>query len=201
LKAQTDLLRKWVYADGLTGAFSRSHFDEHLATEWSRAVRNDSALSAVLLDIDFFKRYNERHGHQAGDDSLRRLASGLKTCLKRPADMVARFGGDEFVCLLPDTDLAGALVVASELRAAVHALQMEHADSPTAALVTVSLGVCCRPSRANRPSTGAEPGSAASLIRGAEAQLLLAKSSGRDQACGGEMVASVNDTTGPTPTP
>ena len=185
LKAQSDLLRQWVYIDGLTGVFNRRHFDERLASEWGRAERTGTALSVVLLDVDFFKRYNDRYGHQAGDDCLRSVAACLKACIKRPGDLVARYGGEEFVCLLPDTDLAGAMVVARHLGAAVHALQIAHADSAAAAVVTVSLGVCCQSSRPVRQAAGA-----AALLRQADSQLYLAKSSGRHQACGAELAAS-----------
>ena len=185
LKAQSDLLRQWVYIDGLTGVFNRRHFDERLASEWGRAERSGTALSVVLLDVDFFKRYNDRYGHQAGDDCLRSVAACLKACIKRPGDLVARYGGEEFVCLLPDTDLAGAMVVARHLGAAVHALQIAHADSAAAAVVTVSLGVCCQSSRPVLQTAGA-----AALLRQADSQLYLAKSSGRHQACGAELATS-----------
>ncbi len=179
LKAQADLLRHWVYIDGLTGVYNRRHFDEHLAAEWARAMRNGSALSVVLLDVDLFKRYNDRYGHQAGDDCLRRVAAALKAGIRRPGDLAARYGGEEFVCLLPDTGLSGALSLAQNLGAAVQALQIEHGDSAVAPVVTVSLGVCCKPEKA--------PGSAAALLREADAQLYRAKSLGRNQACGAEL--------------
>ncbi len=188
LKAQADLLRQWVYVDGLTGVFNRRHFDERLEAEWGRAARSSQALSVVLLDVDFFKRFNDRYGHQAGDDCLRRVAAALKIGVRRPADFVARYGGEEFVCLLPDTELAGALVVARQLGAAVQALQIAHVDADVdasgAAWVTVSLGVCCLGSAALAPGAPATLGSAAELLRQADAQLYLAKSSGRNQACG-----------------
>jgi diguanylate cyclase (GGDEF)-like protein len=179
LKAQSDLLRQWVYIDGLTGVHNRRHFDECLATEWGRAVRNGTALSVLLLDVDFFKRYNDRYGHQTGDDCLRRIAATLKSGLKRPGDLVARYGGEEFVCLLPDTSLSGALDLARQLGRQVRALQIEHADSSVAPVVTVSLGVCCKREDA--------VGSAEALLREADAQLYIAKSRGRDQACGVEL--------------
>ena len=179
LKAQSDLLRRWVYIDGLTGVHNRRHFDERLAAEWGRAVRGASALSVVLLDVDFFKRYNDRYGHQAGDDCLRRVAHSLKACLKRPGDLVARYGGEEFVCLLPGTPLAGALELAQQLRLRLREQQIEHADSTAAPVVSVSLGVCSKPQHS--------AGSAAALLREADAQLYKAKSLGRDQACGAEL--------------
>ncbi len=179
LKAQADLLRHWVYIDGLTGVPNRRHFDERLAEEWARAVRQGTALSAVLIDVDFFKRYNDRYGHQRGDDCLRRVAQALRAALKRPGDMLARYGGEEFVCLLPSTPLDGALALAALLGQAVQLLQIEHADSTAASVVTVSLGVCCKPEDA--------AGVATQLLREADAQLYIAKSSGRNRVCGSEL--------------
>jgi diguanylate cyclase (GGDEF)-like protein len=181
LKAQSDLLRQWVYVDGLTGVRNRRYFDERLASEWGRAVRNGTALSVVLLDVDFFKRYNDHYGHQAGDICLRQVANCLRLTLKRPGDLAARYGGEEFVCLLPDTDLLGALALARQLGAAVEALGIAHADSAVAAVVTVSLGVCS--------TSGNTPGSAAALLREADAQLYIAKSGGRNRSCGGPLGA------------
>ena len=181
LKTQSDLLRKWVYVDGLTGVHNRRYFDERLDTEWSRASRVSTALSVVLMDVDFFKRFNDRYGHQAGDECLRRVAAAMKASLKRPSDLVARYGGEEFVCLLPDTPIAGALKVAEEVRAHVHALQIEHADSAVVPVVTVSLGVCSKPAGA--------VASAAALLRHADIQLYQAKTQGRHRACGAELDA------------
>lgn len=141
LKAQSDLLRRWVYIDGLTGVCNRRGFDERLANEAARARRNGSPLSVVLLDVDYFKRYNDHYGHQAGDDVLRRLGAALRDSVRRPGDLVARYGGEEFVCLLPETTLAGARALASQIGERVQALQIPHADAPLGAL-TVSLGTC-----------------------------------------------------------
>jgi diguanylate cyclase (GGDEF)-like protein len=176
VKAQADLLRGLAYIDGLTGVYNRRHFDERLASEWVRAARNDTALSLILLDVDFFKRYNDRYGHQAGDECLRRVAATLKAGFKRPGDIVARYGGEEFVCLLPETELDGALVLARQLGEQIHAQQMEHAESLVAPFVTISLGVASM-----RQLAG---GSAAALLHEADAQLYLAKASGRNRACG-----------------
>ena len=181
LKLQSDLLRSWAYIDGLTGVHNRRYFDEQLTAEWGRAMRNQTALSVVMLDVDFFKRYNDRYGHQAGDDCLRRVASSIKQGLKRPADQVARYGGEEFVCLLPDTDLAGALQVAQFVGQQVMEQQIEHTDSSAAAVVTVSLGVCSKPAQAS--------GSALALLGQADAQLYAAKSGGRNRTCGVELAA------------
>lgn len=176
LKAQSDLLRQWVYIDCLTGLHNRRHFDEQLASEWGRAVRNRAALSVVLIDVDFFKRYNDRYGHQTGDDCLRQIAATLKASVNRPGDLVARYGGEEFVCVLPDTGLAGAIQFAEQLGRQVFERQIEHADSAAAPVITVSLGVCSKREDAH--------GSAAALLRGADAQLYLAKERGRHRACG-----------------
>lgn len=182
LKAQSDLLRQWVYIDGLTGVRNRRYFDEQLASEWGRAARNRSELSVVLVDVDFFKRYNDHYGHQAGDDCLRRVAAGLGVALKRPADMLTRYGGEEFAVLLPETPLEGARLVARHLGEQVAALGIAHAASDAAPHVSVSLGVCTKP--------GAFVGGADDLTRGADAQLYLAKSRGRNQLCAAMLGAS-----------
>lgn len=179
LKFQSDLLRHWVYIDSLTGVPNRRQFDESLTVEWGRATRQGTALSVVLLDVDFFKRYNDRYGHQAGDVCLQRVAATLKASLKRPGDLIARYGGEEFVCLLPDTDLCGALQLAERLGQQVLAQQIEHAASDVAPVLTVSLGVCSK-------AAGPE-GSAAEFLREADAQLYLAKARGRNRACGVEL--------------
>jgi diguanylate cyclase (GGDEF)-like protein len=180
LKAQADLLRRWAYIDGLTGVHNRRYFDERLNTEWDRAVRNAAPLSVLMLDVDFFKRYNDHYGHQAGDECLRQVAQALDGGLKRPADLLARYGGEEFVCLLPDTDLLGAKQLAEQLGARVADLQLEHADSAVAAFVTISVGVCCKPAGMQ--------GSAVEVLGQADAQLYLAKQRGRKQSCAAQML-------------
>jgi diguanylate cyclase (GGDEF)-like protein len=179
LKAQSDLLRHWVYIDGLTGVHNRRYFDERLATEWGRAVRCGTTLSVILIDVDFFKPYNDHYGHHAGDDCLRQVASTLKAGLKRPGDLMTRYGGEEFACLLPETPLSGALDLAHQLGQQVFDQQIAHASSSVAPVVTVSLGVCSK--RENTVAT------VAALIREADAQLYIAKSRGRHQACGVEL--------------
>lgn len=176
VKAHADLLRQQAHLDGLTGVFNRRCFDERLAAEWSRAARSGAALSVVMVDVDFFKLFNDHYGHQAGDDCLRRVAAALRATLHRPGDLVARYGGEEFACVLPDTDLAGAMKVANELGAHVDAEQIEHARSEAAATVSISLGVATL-----RPTATGGP---AGLLRAADQQLYLAKSRGRHRACG-----------------
>lgn len=176
LKAQADLLRHWVYIDGLTGVHNRRHFDQRIAAELGRAQRVRSPLSVILLDIDFFKRFNDRYGHQAGDHCLRRVAVALQAAMRRPTDLMARYGGEEFVGLLPDTDLDGALTVAQSLLDQVLALQIPHEDSDVGPWVSVSLGVACL-----APGWRA---SAEELLEAADAQLYDAKHLGRKLFCG-----------------
>lgn len=181
LKFQSDLLRQLVFLDGLTGVFNRRHFDQQLENEWARATRNESALSVILVDVDFFKRYNDLYGHQCGDDCLKSIAVALKTALRRPADMVARYGGEEFVCVLPDTPFREAMVLANHLEAVIRALELPHADSDISSFVTISLGVASRAESNNKGvKTASDP---AELVSWADARLYRAKSRGRGQSC------------------
>ncbi len=179
LKFQSDLLRQLVFLDGLSGVFNRRYFDQQLATEWSRAARNNSPLSLILLDVDFFKRYNDRYGHQAGDDALRNIASALKSCLRRPADLVARYGGEEFACILPETSYDDALAMAHELERRIREKQIPHEDSSVTDVITISVGIATREQGAG--------GDAQGLIALADNLLYQAKNSGRGKVCGGVM--------------
>ncbi len=180
IKLQADLLREMAFVDGLTGVHNRRHFDERIAAEEQRAQRGRNGLAVLLCDVDFFKRYNDSYGHLAGDDCLRRVARALKSCLHRPADVLARYGGEEFGCVLPETDLAGALGVAQKMEAAVRALNTPHAQSDVAKVVTISLGVAVL-AAGGRCESGA-------LVSLADEQLYLAKASGRAQACAKALV-------------
>lgn len=126
--------------DGLTGLANRRQFDLNLGREWRRAVRNEAPLSLLLLDVDCFKSFNDRYGHQEGDQVLRSIAACIPQTVRRPADAGARYGGEEFAVLLPGTDAAGALAIAEHLRSAVAALGIPHAGSPSGQ-VTASIGV------------------------------------------------------------
>jgi diguanylate cyclase (GGDEF)-like protein/PAS domain S-box-containing protein len=127
--------------DGLTGIANRRYFDEYLVREWRRASRSAQTLALILADVDHFKAYNDCYGHQAGDDCLRRIAAVLSAEVRRPADLLARYGGEELVAALPDTSLEGALLIAENMRIAVEMLAIPHAGSTTAPHVTLSLGV------------------------------------------------------------
>jgi len=179
IKLQADLLREMAFVDGLTGVYNRRHFDERLEAEVQRARRGRSSLALLLADVDFFKRYNDCYGHLAGDDCLRRVARALKSGMRRPADVLSRYGGEEFACLLPDTDLAGALAVAQNMEAAVRALQIPHAQSEVSAHVTISLGVAIA-----APALRCET---AELVSTADEQLYRAKAEGRGRVCAREM--------------
>lgn len=173
LKFQSDLLKKLVLLDGLSGVFNRRYFDQQLATEWARAARSGLSLSLVLLDVDHFGAYNERHGHQAGDDCLRLIAVTLKAVLRRPADVVARFGGEEFACLLPDTSHEDALALAQEMERRVRQLRLPRSGAHGSDVLSVSVGLGTRVS----PHSG----QASDLLALATTQLQHAKHNGRGQ--------------------
>jgi diguanylate cyclase (GGDEF)-like protein len=176
LKLQSDVMRKLVFLDGLTGVYNRRFFDQQLAMEMARSVRNASPLALILLDVDFFKRYNDRYGHQSGDDCLRQIALTLKEGLRRPADLVARYGGEEFACILPETGFEDAMAIATELEQRVRDKAIPHENSDTAPVVTISLGV------AGRGANASTEGS--TLLAEADTQLYKAKNGGRGRVCG-----------------
>ncbi|WP_317202451.1 diguanylate cyclase [Janthinobacterium sp.] len=177
LKFQADALRAMAFADGLTGIANRRLFDETLEAEWRRCSRGGATLALLMLDVDYFKRYNDRYGHQAGDDCLKRIAATLRAALMRPSDLVARYGGEEFVCLLAETDAAGAMATAERLEAAVRGLAIEHIDSTVAAVVTISSGAAVAQPHLDGGADGA------ALVRRADAALYRAKQMGRGRAC------------------
>ena len=127
--------------DSLTGLANRRRFNENLAGELRRRLRSYSPLSLILLDADHFKAYNDIYGHASGDDCLRGISQVIGTIVKRPSDTAARYGNQEFACILPDTDFCGAMKIAGEIRAGVEALAIPHKGSPVADSVTVSLGL------------------------------------------------------------
>ncbi|MBT1450995.1 GGDEF domain-containing protein [Glaciecola sp. XM2] len=126
--------------DGLTNIANRRCFDERFEIEWARAVRESSDLSLLMIDVDFFKEYNDLYGHIAGDNTLIAIANTLVDTLARPSDFTARYGGEEFICLLPNTDRQGALTIAEHIREAVIASNITHEKSDVSNVVTVSIG-------------------------------------------------------------
>lgn len=127
--------------DALTHIANRRHFDETFASEYARHARSGMPLSIIMLDIDYFKNYNDTYGHAKGDECLVRVAGAIANTLERKTDLAARYGGEEFICLLPETDLAGAVSVAESIRQSVESLGIPHAQSAAAPVVTVSVGV------------------------------------------------------------
>jgi diguanylate cyclase (GGDEF)-like protein len=173
LKRYRDFLENLSATDGLTGIPNRRRFDEFLDCEWRRTMRSQLPLSLIMLDLDFFKAYNDHYGHLAGDDCLRQVAEALAGGVRRPADLVARYGGEEFVCVLPETEMSGARQVAQQLWEKVGALQIPHAYSSVSEHVTISAGVATL-----TPAVGQK---LTDIIARADAQLYVAKRSGRNQ--------------------
>jgi diguanylate cyclase (GGDEF)-like protein len=159
--------------DALTGIPNRRLFDEALDREWRRCLRDESALSVVMVDLDHFKFYNDHYGHVSGDEALKLVAEALSAAIKRPGDMVARYGGEEFCAILPTTPAPGALVVAELMRQNVVRLGAEHARSPVAGHLTISCGAATMvPKRELRSSI---------LVAAADEALYEAKRKGRNR--------------------
>jgi len=166
-------LQQLAATDGLTQVANRRYFDETLHDEWQRLTREKLPLALILIDIDWFKPYNDHYGHQAGDDCLRQVARAIAQVLKRPADLLARYGGEEFVILLPNTDTSGAVEVAERIQQTISNLAILHPLSTISPYVTTSLGITSM-----IPTADISP---ESLISQADQALYLAKNQGRDR--------------------
>jgi diguanylate cyclase (GGDEF)-like protein len=173
LKIKTDLLEKMSHMDGLTHVANRRQFDETLARETLRLARSGQSLGLVMLDVDFFKPFNDHYGHGQGDICLQKIAQALQAVIKRPGDLLARYGGEEFVVLLPETDAQGTLKMAEQLRQAVASLQLKHEYSAVAEYVTVSLGGAA--AKVDSEQQGI------ALLKKADDALYQAKERGRNQ--------------------
>ncbi|MBF0153536.1 MAG: diguanylate cyclase [Magnetococcales bacterium] len=173
LKRSRDLLEILAKEDGLTGIANRRRFNEFLEFEWHRAQRKQTTISLTLMDIDYFKPYNDHYGHAAGDTCLRRVGYALRRSMPRSVDLVARYGGEEFSCVLPDTNTDGALGVANKLLHAVRELTIPHQHSKVADHVTMSIGVATLV-----PEAEQDPGI---LIDMADQALYIAKEGGRNR--------------------
>ncbi len=173
LEVEKDHALKSARIDGLTGIMNRRYFDDSLRREFFQLRRNSMPLSLILMDIDYFKKYNDRYGHIAGDECLRTVAVALQNVVKRPSDVLARYGGEEFVAILPDTLEDGAKRVGEQLRKAIEGLAIPHDCSGTAPYVTISLGVTTVwPSRKDSPEQ---------LLEMADGALYRAKKKGRNR--------------------
>jgi diguanylate cyclase (GGDEF)-like protein/PAS domain S-box-containing protein len=176
LKRHQAFLENLSVTDSLTGISNRRRFDEFLDREWAHAMRSRTSLSLVLMDIDFFKAYNDNYGHLAGDDCLRQLAACLSGTVRRSLDLAARYGGEEFACVLPDTDARGALCFANKIREEVKRLNIHHSFSSAARQVTMSMGVATIIPQHGQTSSD--------LIQVADELLYAAKQNGRNQVRG-----------------
>ena len=189
VKRLTDELRRIATTDALTEVCNRRAFDDMLAREAKRALRVQTPLSMLLIDIDHFKLFNDHYGHPAGDACLRAVAQGLRGACHRPADAVARYGGEEFAVLLPDTPSAGAICVARRILDVIEALGICHDASPTAPQLTVSVGIGCfegrdvvLPAAADETPGGHAQRWIAESLSAADQALYEAKRGGRAQA-------------------
>lgn len=167
-------LEELSFKDGLTGIANRRMFDTIMEREWANARRSQQPLSLIILDIDYFKQYNDRYGHLGGDDCLRHVARALSAAAQRPRDFLGRFGGEEFVLVLPETDAPAARKVAERCRRLVFELAIAHENSSVGRLLSISLGV-----GTTVPSAHAE---SMAFIEQVDRLLYRAKQNGRDRA-------------------
>jgi len=190
-KTQATLLRQ-ANTDQLTKIPNRRHYDKAFKTEWRRCSREDLPISMLLIDVDYFKKYNDKLGHAEGDYCLTKIASRLSSISRRPGDVAARYGGEEFAVLLPNTSLENAMMLAERLRVSVERLDMKHPDSEYK-VVTISVGVStCDPMQRGADGDVVYP---AMLMNSADNAMYLAKRQGRNriatQGCGEQKIAEI----------
>ena len=167
------VLQRLMNSDGLTGLSNRRHFDEYLELEWRRALRDQSQLSLLMIDVDYFKSFNDNFGHLEGDEALRKVATAIRDACSRPSDLPARYGGEEFALVLPSTSPGGARLMAEKLRQSVVALNIPHITPHEGANLTVSVGVST--------FTPQQGGDCRQLISAADKGLYTAKHNGRNR--------------------
>lgn len=167
------LLAETAMQDGLTGIHNRRRLDEHLQRVWQQCVREHKPIALLFADIDHFKAYNDRYGHQAGDEALKAVAAVLARHARRPLDIAARFGGEEFAVVLYDTTREHAVRIGGEILEEVRGLGITHDASSAASVLTISLGIACVVPVARRSSAG--------LLQLADQALYAAKDGGRNQ--------------------
>jgi two-component system chemotaxis family response regulator WspR len=167
------VLQRLMRSDGLTGLANRRHFDDCLSSEWARALREQSELSLLMIDVDYFKAFNDRFGHVEGDETLRQVAACLSEMCSRSSDLAARYGGEEFVMILPGTSRGGARLIAEKVRLCVQGLAIAHERPTPDSIVSISLGVATL-----TPQAGMAP---TDLVELADRGLYLAKQNGRNQ--------------------
>ena len=167
-----NLLTRLALIDSLTGIANRRCFDRSLEQEWNRGFRNMNPLSLIMIDVDFFKSYNDAYGHQAGDDALKEVVKGIAECLRRPADLVCRYGGEEMAILLPDTPMQGAQHVADRVKAKLESFRIPHCQSKVSPFVTLSQGLATVVPSKDTTSK--------QLVAAADRALYMAKHDGRN---------------------
>ncbi len=173
LRDQALELRSQTFSDGLTGIANRRHFDVAMEKEVRRAKRAGTPLSLLMIDIDFFKAYNDHYGHQQGDDALIRVAGALAQLLRRPFDLIARYGGEEFAVVLPEMDSAQSMRMAETMRQTIVNLRIPHAKAEPTGHVTISIGLATH--------SGNELGDISYLVGAADRALYAAKRAGRNR--------------------
>jgi len=173
LKKHRDYLKEQTLHDGLTGIANRRRFDEFLASTWDFSLRKSAVIAVVMVDLDYFKLYNDNYGHQEGDECLKKVAKILASSLRRKIDLAARYGGEEFACIMPGADLDRAMAMAEQFRQNVLALRIPHAHSQVDRFVTISLGVA---SVLPAPDDSCE-----TLVGNADKALYKAKNNGRNR--------------------
>ena len=175
LLAVNKTLEQLSLQDGLTGLSNRRHFDIALDKEFKRAMRNGRSVALIMIDVDYFKQYNDIYGHTKGDECLRMISQVVKSNQNRPGDLAVRYGGEELAILLPDTDSSGAMTIAENIRHHIHRLAIEHSGSPFG-VVTISAGVEAYVPLRNEQLP-------MELLQAADQALYNAKSSGRNRVC------------------
>jgi len=167
------LVAELAQHDVLTWTKNRREFDDYLPRLWRQATEDGRTLALLLIDVDHFKPYNDRYGHQAGDAALRKVAHSIQSCVRRPLDMVARYGGEEFTAILYDTDGGRAANTAEQIRKSVERLAIEHRGSRASPVLTISIGVAVVAPEGSRSQSGA--------VQLADEALYRAKSKGRNR--------------------
>ena len=167
------VLQRLMNSDGLTGLSNRRHFDEYMDMEWRRALREQSELSLLMIDVDHFKSFNDSFGHVAGDDALRRVAEALRAACSRSTDLAARYGGEEFAMVLPGTSAGGARLLAEKVRRSIEALAIPHDMPAPGSVLSASIGVATLTPKAGQASLV--------LVDIADQGLYQAKNNGRNQ--------------------
>lgn len=179
LKKANEKLETLILEDALTGIHNRRYFELKLETEWKRESRDKRILTLMVIDIDYFKLYNDNYGHAQGDECLKSLAQLLKSALNRPSDVFARIGGEEFVVLLTDVDVEGAMSVAKKMQSLLKLAELAHVTSPINDFLTISIGIAA--------VVPGDDTTALGLFKAADKALYSAKAKGRDQIVIGEM--------------